>query len=59
MQTVNDYLAHADECDRLARIAKSGEQRKMIEGMAATWRMLASQRVSKLERESKENPHDT
>jgi hypothetical protein len=44
MQTVADYLRHADECDRLARNAVSEEQRQMILHMAETWRMLAETR---------------
>jgi hypothetical protein len=44
MQTVAEYLRHADECDRLARNAVSEEQRQMILHMADTWRMLADTR---------------
>jgi hypothetical protein len=44
MKTVQDYLRHADECDRLARNAISEEQRQMILHMADTWRMLADTR---------------
>ena len=48
MKTVEEYLRHADECDALAKTAISPEQREQIEGMAATWRMLADQRRAKL-----------
>ncbi len=44
MHTVESYLHHAAECDKLARSSHSAEQRKMIEDMARTWRMLADQR---------------
>lgn len=44
MKTVEDYLRHAEACDRLARYAVSDEQRQMILQMADTWRMLADTR---------------
>ncbi len=50
MNTVQQYLRHAAECDALARKATSQEQREMILGMAQTWRMLAAQRQRKLEK---------
>jgi hypothetical protein len=51
MHTVDSYLQHAEECDKLARSAQSPEQRKMIEDMANTWRMLANQRQRRIELE--------
>jgi hypothetical protein len=44
MKTVAEYRRHAEECDTLAKRAKSAEEREMIANMADTWRMLAYQR---------------
>ena len=52
MKTVQKYLRHAAECEALAVKASSDEQRKMITDMAATWRMLATQRKMKLDKAS-------
>jgi hypothetical protein len=41
---VAEYLRHAEECEALARTATSSDQRRMIEEMAETWRILARQR---------------
>lgn len=46
MKTVEDYLQHATECERLARRAPA-DQRAPILAMANTWRMLAQQRLDK------------
>ena len=54
MKTVDEYLRHAAECDSLARKAISTEQREQIITMAATWRMLADQRLVRIEREAAE-----
>jgi DNA-binding FrmR family transcriptional regulator len=48
MKTVEQYLEHAKECDDLARKAVTADERKAIQGMAATWRMLAEERAQKL-----------
>ena len=48
MKTVAEYLHHAEECDDLARRAKSPEERDMIAGMAKTWRVLATQREQQI-----------
>jgi DNA-binding protein H-NS len=52
MKTVKEYLEHAEECDELARTARSAEERKQIAGMAATWRMLAKNRELKIKKET-------
>jgi hypothetical protein len=44
MKTIKEYLEHAEECEELARRARSPEDRKLIQGMAETWRMLAKSR---------------
>jgi len=44
MKTVDEYLAHAAECEALLSSAVSDEQRAMIRHMADTWRMLAETR---------------
>jgi hypothetical protein len=44
MKTVAEYRRHAEECNTLAKRAKSAEEREMIAKMADTWRMLADQR---------------
>jgi hypothetical protein len=44
MRTVAQYRRHAEECEALAKTAKSPEEREMIANMADTWRMLADQR---------------
>jgi hypothetical protein len=44
MKTVAEYRKHAEECEALARRAKSAEEREMIANMASTWRLLADQR---------------
>jgi hypothetical protein len=41
MRTVAEYRRHAEECEALAKTAKSPEEREMIAEMADTWRMLA------------------
>jgi hypothetical protein len=46
MRTVAEYRRHAEECEALAKTAKSPEEREMIAEMADTWRMLADQRAS-------------
>jgi hypothetical protein len=43
MQTSTQYRTFADECVRLAEMAKSEHERKVLEEMAATWHMLAEE----------------
>jgi hypothetical protein len=42
--TIPQYLANAEECERLAAGSKTEEERQQILQMAKTWRMLANQR---------------
>jgi len=44
MKTISEYRRHAEECDALAKRAKTTEERDMISKMAETWRMLADRR---------------
>jgi hypothetical protein len=44
MNTVAEYLRHADECEALAEGSTTAEERDMISNMARTWRMLAEHR---------------
>jgi hypothetical protein len=55
VKTVNEYLQHAEECERLAKKTLSTEQRKMIDDMANTWRMLAEQRRANLKKKGLTN----
>ena len=41
MQNSTQYRTFADECVRLAKVAKTEHERKVLEEMAATWQMLA------------------
>jgi hypothetical protein len=43
MQTSTQYRTFAAECERLAQTAKSETERKVLEEMAATWKMLAEE----------------
>ena len=43
MQMSTQYRTFADECQRLAKAAKSDRERKVLEEMAATWKMLAEE----------------
>ena len=54
MKTVDEYIRHAEECDSLARKAISSEQREQIVTMAATWRMLAEQRRTRILKQAAE-----
>jgi hypothetical protein len=50
MKKSSEYRQHAEECRRLARAMKSGEQHGLLLEMAATWEGLAEERLSLLER---------
>ena len=41
MRTTANYRASADECQRLARSARSEEQRQFLKELANTWISLA------------------
>jgi len=43
MQTSTQYRTFADECARLAKVAKTEHEREVLEEMAATWHMLAEE----------------
>ena len=43
MQTSTQYRTFADECRRLAKIAKTAHERMVLEEMAATWLLLADE----------------
>jgi hypothetical protein len=43
MQTSAQYRTFADECTRLAKLAKTKHEREVLEEMAATWQMLAEE----------------
>jgi hypothetical protein len=43
METSTHYREFAEECDRLAREAKSEHHRKALEEIARAWRKLAAE----------------
>jgi len=43
MQNSAQYRTFADECTRLAKLAKTEHERKVLEEMAAAWHMLAQE----------------
>lgn len=53
MIKITDYLAHADECRRLARLATDEEHREALLRMAQTWTELAAARAEALERKKR------
>jgi hypothetical protein len=50
MNKVEQYLAHADECHRMAKSAGNSEHRAALLKMAQTWTDLASAREEEIER---------
>lgn len=48
MQQVEEYRRQADECEALARNARSVTQREQILKIAETWRKLAADRERQL-----------
>ena len=54
MRTAAEYRKHAEECQAMAKRAKTAEEREMISNMAATWRTLADQRERLLEKRAEE-----
>jgi hypothetical protein len=53
MKKSSEYRQHAEECGRLARTMKSGEQHGLLLQMAATWEGLAEERSSLIQRHPK------
>jgi predicted nucleotidyltransferase len=45
VNTVEGYLKHAEECERLAKSSRTEEERQQILHMAQTWRMLAERKM--------------
>jgi hypothetical protein len=43
MQTSTQYRTFAEECLRLAKAAKTGRERKVLEEMSAMWKLLAEE----------------
>jgi hypothetical protein len=43
METSAQYREFAEECDRLAKQAKTDGERKILEEMAKTWRIVAAE----------------
>jgi hypothetical protein len=43
METTDQYMAFAEECERLARRTEVEHQREILLEMARTWRMLAEE----------------
>ncbi len=48
METSAQYREFAEECDRLAKQAKTEHQRKILEEMAEAWRMVAAEADNKV-----------
>jgi len=42
VMTIQDYLEHAHEAERLAKLAQSDSERLAYERIAAVWRQLAA-----------------
>jgi len=43
LETSAQYREFAEECDRLAKQAKTNGHRKILEEMAEAWRMVAAE----------------
>lgn len=50
MYKVADYLKHAEECRRLAKLAKEPDHSAALLQMAQTWTDLAAARAQEIER---------
>ena len=46
-ETSAQYREFAEECDRLAKQAKTDGERKTLEGMAEAWRRVAAEADNK------------
>jgi hypothetical protein len=51
MRIVSEYGRHAEECCKLAKSAANLKDRKVFEGMAQNWDLLAHLRIGDLELE--------
>jgi hypothetical protein len=54
VKKLNEYIEHADECRRMARVALP-QHRTQLEQMAVTWEQLAEARRRQLAKQSKED----
>ena len=54
VKKLNEYIEHADECRRMARVALP-QHRTQLEQMALTWEQLAEVRRRQLAKQSKEH----
>jgi hypothetical protein len=54
MLKISDYLKHAEQCETLAKTARTPEEAESLRQMAAPWRKLAeaADRVSSSQREA-------
>jgi hypothetical protein len=50
MYKISDYLQHAEECRRLAKLASAPDQSAALLQMAQTWTDLAAARTQEIER---------
>jgi hypothetical protein len=55
MLKINEYLKHAEECEKLARTADTSEHAETLRKMAATWRELAQAREQEIRRNERIN----
>ena len=46
METSAQYLRFAEECERLANMAMTEQQRMILKDMAEVWRELAAEKLS-------------
>ncbi len=50
MYKISDYLNHAEECRRLAKLATAPDHSQALLQMAQTWTDLAAARAQEIER---------
>jgi hypothetical protein len=61
MLKISDYLRHAEECEALARTARTPEEAETLRQMATPWRELAEvgdQEIRRRERLKELEPED-
>jgi hypothetical protein len=46
LETLSEYQRFAEECDRLAQMADTERDRKILERMAKAWRTVAEEESS-------------